>query len=71
MRQITSLPLAVGFGISRPEHVAQTAELADAAVVGSAFVRIVERHRHDPSLEPSIESFARELSRSLPRKVAP
>ena len=70
MRQVTTLPLAVGFGISRPEHVAQTAELADAAVVGSAFVRIVEQHGHDSSLEPSLESFARELSRSLPRKVA-
>src|SRR5271169_6511968 len=39
MRAITDLPLAVGFGISRPEHVAQVAAQADAVVVGSALVR--------------------------------
>jgi tryptophan synthase alpha chain len=70
MRPLTSLPLAVGFGISRAEHVSQTSEIADAAVVGSAFVRIVERHGHDSALEPNLEAFARELCRGLARKVA-
>jgi tryptophan synthase alpha chain len=37
------LPVAVGFGISNAEHVAQVAEFADAAVVGSAIVELVER----------------------------
>jgi tryptophan synthase alpha chain len=39
----TGLPVAVGFGISTSEHVAQVAEFADAAVVGSAIVELIER----------------------------
>ncbi|MGO9438730.1 MAG: tryptophan synthase subunit alpha, partial [Terracidiphilus sp.] len=39
----TKLPVAVGFGISNAEHFAQVAEFADAAVVGSAIVELIER----------------------------
>jgi len=38
-----SLPVAVGFGISTSEHVAQVAQFADAAIVGSAIVELIER----------------------------
>ena len=37
------LPVAVGFGISNAEHVAQVGEFADAAVIGSAIVELIER----------------------------
>jgi tryptophan synthase alpha chain len=37
------LPVAVGFGISNAEHVAQVATFADAAVIGSAIVELIER----------------------------
>jgi tryptophan synthase alpha chain len=43
IRRWTKLPVAVGFGISNAEHVAQVAEFADAAVVGSAIVELIER----------------------------
>jgi tryptophan synthase alpha chain len=43
IRRWTGLPVAVGFGISNAEHVAQVAEFADAAVVGSAIVELIER----------------------------
>jgi tryptophan synthase alpha chain len=43
IRRWTELPVAVGFGISNAEHVAQVAEFADAAVVGSAIVELIER----------------------------
>jgi tryptophan synthase alpha chain len=43
IRRWTRLPVAVGFGISNANHVAQVAEFADAAVVGSAIVELVER----------------------------
>ncbi|MGB7267877.1 MAG: tryptophan synthase subunit alpha [Terracidiphilus sp.] len=43
IRRWTKLPVAVGFGISNAEHFAQVAEFADAAVVGSAIVELVER----------------------------
>jgi tryptophan synthase alpha chain len=42
IRRWTSLPVAVGFGISNAEHVAQVAQFADAAVVGSAIVELIE-----------------------------
>jgi tryptophan synthase alpha chain len=47
IRRWTSLPVAVGFGISNAEHFAKVAEFADAAVVGSAIVELVERSTPD------------------------
>jgi tryptophan synthase alpha chain len=61
MRVITDLPLAVGFGISKPEHVRAVGSIADAVVVGSAIVRAVEQNA-------SLEQLARELSSALPSK---
>jgi tryptophan synthase alpha chain len=43
IRRWTKLPVAVGFGISNSEHVAQVAEFADAAIIGSAIVELIER----------------------------
>ena len=47
IRRWTSLPVAVGFGISNAEHFAKVAEFADAAVVGSAIVELIERSTPD------------------------
>jgi tryptophan synthase alpha chain len=47
IRRWTTLPVAVGFGISNAEHFAQVAEFADAAVVGSAIVELIERSTPD------------------------
>ena len=63
MRVITDLPLAVGFGISKPEQVRAVGAVADAVVVGSAIVRAVEQGT-------PLEAFARELSSALPSKDA-
>ena len=41
----TRLPLALGFGISRPEHVRAIGQWADAAVVGSALVNVIAEHQ--------------------------
>jgi tryptophan synthase alpha chain len=41
IRAVTDLPVALGFGISRPEHVRDTCTYADAAVVGSALVQVI------------------------------
>jgi tryptophan synthase alpha chain len=43
IRRWTKLPVAVGFGISSAAHVGQVAEFADAAVIGSAIVDLIER----------------------------
>jgi tryptophan synthase alpha chain len=43
LRQFTTLPIAVGFGISNAEHVKAVGEFADAAVIGSALVGLIEK----------------------------
>jgi tryptophan synthase alpha chain len=51
IRRWSKLPVAVGFGISNAEHVAQVAEFADAAVIGSAIVELIERSAPDAAPE--------------------
>lgn len=43
LKQFTKLPIAVGFGISNAQHVRAVGEFADAAVVGSALVQLIEK----------------------------
>jgi tryptophan synthase alpha chain len=43
LRRYTKLPIAVGFGVSNAEHFAAVGEFADAAVIGSAIVQIIEQ----------------------------
>jgi tryptophan synthase alpha chain len=43
LRKFTTLPIALGFGVSTPEHVRAVGEFADAAVVGSAIVALIEK----------------------------
>ncbi|HKD08155.1 MAG TPA: tryptophan synthase subunit alpha [Bryobacteraceae bacterium] len=59
MRAHTTLPIAMGFGISTPEHVAQLSGKVDAVVVGSAIVRQIEKNASQ------LESFMRDLHRPL------
>jgi tryptophan synthase alpha chain len=61
MRRVTDLPLAVGFGVSKPEHVAELGRQVEAVVVGSAIVRLIGEHGASPLLEAKLESFIREL----------
>ena len=65
VRAVTDLPLAVGFGISKPEHVAELGRQVEAVVVGSAIVRLIERNATNASLEIQLESFVRELKRGF------
>src|SRR5438094_7232253 len=58
VRTHTSLPIAVGFGISRPEHVLAVWQEADAATVGSSIVKEVEQHIGKPGLAESVAAFA-------------
>jgi tryptophan synthase alpha chain len=58
MRRITTLPLAVGFGISTPEQAREVARVADGVVVGSAFVRLIGEGG-------DLEAFTRELRRGM------
>jgi tryptophan synthase alpha chain len=68
MRKVTSLPLAVGFGISNAEQVRTVGTVADGVVVGTAIVRVVEQNAAAPDLPAKLEALARELSSGLPSK---
>ncbi|MEP6782798.1 MAG: tryptophan synthase subunit alpha [Acidobacteriota bacterium] len=57
----TRLPLALGFGISRPEHVRAIGQYADAAVVGSALVNVIAEHGKSAGLLDEVERYVRWL----------
>jgi len=61
IRAITSMPIALGFGISRPEHVAEVGGFADAAVVGSALVALIAQESGSPQLVDRVEEYVRSL----------
>jgi tryptophan synthase alpha chain len=61
LRQFSSLPVAVGFGISTAEQVADVQRYADAVVVGSAIVAELERVGSEPDVVSRIGAFTRKL----------
>jgi tryptophan synthase alpha chain len=61
VRSVSALPVAVGFGISTAEQVREVWRFADAAVVGSAIVREVEKLFGDPDLVSQVGEFTRSL----------
>jgi tryptophan synthase alpha chain len=61
VRQFSDLPVAVGFGISKAEHVQDVWRYADAAVVGSAIVKIIEESGSAAAALKSVTAFSREL----------
>ena len=66
VRAHASLPVALGFGLSRPEHVAAAGRIADAAVVGSALVQEVARVADFPDLGARVERFVGWLKGTAP-----
>jgi tryptophan synthase alpha chain len=69
LRRQTDLPLCVGFGISRPEHVNMLREVADGIIVGSAFVRHLEK-AGSQSLD-AVSAALSELAQSLAAALNP
>ena len=61
VRTVSALPVAVGFGISKPEHVRDVWRFADAAVVGSAIVKTIEDNDGNADLVKEIGKFAASL----------
>ena len=47
VRENANIPCAIGFGISTPEQAKQMADIADGAIVGSAIVKLLEKHGKD------------------------
>ena len=61
IRGVTELPVALGFGISKPEHVREVGRWADAAVVGSALVDVIARAGTSGDVATRVEEYVRWL----------
>ncbi len=59
VKKLCSIPVAIGFGISKPEHVKMLSPYADALVVGSAIVKIVEEKGKNSPVE--VKKFLKTL----------
>lgn len=62
IRAHTTLPIAVGFGISNPEQAKLVAREADGAVVGSAVVNQIAEHGNSPELFAKVSAFVKALA---------
>jgi tryptophan synthase alpha chain len=65
LRLVTTKPVCVGFGVSTPEQVGAVGTLADGVIVGSAIVRLIERHAGDPALLDEVGKFVAALKAPL------
>jgi tryptophan synthase alpha chain len=61
IRRVSDLPVALGFGISTPEHVREVGQWADAAVVGSALVNVIAEAGSSADLNRRVEEYVRWL----------
>jgi tryptophan synthase alpha chain len=60
IKQVTSVPVMIGFGISTPEQVTKMWTIADGVIVGSAFVKIIEEHGNNSA--PYIKKFIKAMT---------
>ena len=63
IRQVTNTPVAIGFGINKPEQVKEFKQYADGVIVGSAIVNIIKEHGNhaDLPLKEYIQSLTEQL----------
>lgn len=63
VHQVTAVPAAVGFGISTPRQAAEMAQKADGVIVGSAIVKLIEKHGKD-AVEP-VAAYVRGMKAAI------
>lgn len=63
LKSLTSVPVCVGFGIHKPEHMKQLSAFADGAIVGSAFVRRMQQYLNEgtPAVLSASASYCKDL----------
>ena len=66
-KEVSSVPCAVGFGISSPEQAREIASLADGVIVGSAIVDLVAQHGRD--CVPFVKAFVREMKEEINKVI--
>ena len=65
VRQLSPIPVGVGFGITTAEDAATVGSYADAVVVGSALVKIIAKYGRSPELQQKVYSFVSDMREAL------
>jgi tryptophan synthase alpha chain len=65
IRKITKLPVAVGFGISKPQQARDIACFADCVVIGSAVVRLIDENKNNRDLIKIVSDYASGIKKAL------
>ena len=71
IRAVTALPVAIGFGLSSPEHLREVGRYADAGVVGSALVNTIARQADSAGLVTAVERYVAWLKGDADQASAP
>lgn len=64
IRKYTRLPVGIGFGVSRPDHVRAISRYADAVIVGSAIIKTMESHLGKPTMFNAVGKFIKSLKKA-------
>lgn len=64
LKRLTKKPIAVGFGIAKPEHIRKIRRYADGAVVGSAIISIIEKNLKSKDLVKKVGDFIERLAQA-------
>lgn len=65
VKESTSKPVCVGFGISNPYQAREVAELADGVIVGSTLINLIKGRKKEKFLPQEVENFLKELRRAI------
>ncbi len=73
IRRYTTLPIGIGFGISRPAQIRALCPYVDAVIVGSAIINVIEHHQERSGLTEAVGDFVKSLKEAtrLPFPAAP
>lgn len=63
VREVTDVPVVVGFGISTPEQAKKMASQSDGAIIGSAIIKIIEKYGKDAP--QYVEAYVKEMVNAL------
>lgn len=65
IRKITDLPIAVGFGISKPQQAKEIGKFTDGVVIGSAVVKLINENKNRPDLFTTVSDYVRGIKKTL------
>jgi len=65
IRKVTKLPIAVGFGISKPQQAREIGRFADGIVIGSAVVRMIDENKNNRDLIEIVSDYIIDIKKEL------